>query len=138
MRMRVATAEDLAVLLPARVPRRVYQAYMVQLRRSVAFTVLDGNGVAMVGGLFPVPDDCEREAWMFIRKAPRVGAKTALTGAAIVLEHAGDGWPIVCHVAADRPQDLRFAEFLGFVTFHEVPETMLMPRSIKLGRPAIL
>jgi hypothetical protein len=134
MRLRAATLADLAELLPPRLPRLFVQAYALQLRRSAAFTAVDDAGVALVGGLYPDPESCERECWLHLRSAPRVRVKDLLVAVVTVLEAAGEGWPIVAHVDAGSPRDLRFAEFLGFVTRAEVPATTVTPRSLKLVR----
>lgn len=134
MKLRAATLDDLAELLPPRLPRHLVQGYAVQLRRSAAFTAIDEHGIALVGGLYPDPDACERECWLHLRSAPRVRVKGLLVAVLTVLEAAGDGWPVVAHVDVASPRNLRFAEFLGFVTRAEVPATTVTPRSWKLVR----
>lgn len=134
MKLRAATLDDLAELLPARLPRLLVQGYALQLRRSAAFTAVDEAGVALVGGLYPDPEARERECWLHLRSAPRVRVKALLVAIVTVLDAAQDGWPIVAHVDAASPQNLRFAEFLGFVTRSEVAATIVTPRSFKLVR----
>lgn len=134
MRLRLATMEDLARLLPARLPRRHFQAYAVQLKRSAAIAAEDDLGVFAVGGLYPDEDACEQECWLHLRGNPRARVRDVLQAVLTVLEAAEDGWPVVAHVDAQSPRNLRFAAFLGFVTVQEVPATRIAPRSIKLVR----
>lgn len=132
MKLRVATAEDLIALLPRRIPRRLFQAYMTQLRRSAAFAALDADGVFAVGGLFDAGE--EREAWLHLRASPRVRVRDLLVACACVLENAGEGPPLTASVAAGDPRALRFAEFLGFVNPREISAHSLAPRGFKLTR----
>lgn len=137
MRLRVATLDDLAALLPARLPRRHWQAYTVQLKRSAAFAAVDDAGVFAVGGLYADEEAQEREVWLHLRASPRVRVRDVLEAVLTVLEAAGEGWPIVAHVDASSAKNLRFVEFLGFVSLHEVPASSFAPRSIKLVRSVI-
>ena len=137
MQLRLATMEDLACLLPARLPRRHFQAYGVQLKRSAAIAAVDDHGVFAVGGLYPDEDACEQECWLHLRAEPRPRVRDVLEAVLTVLEAAESGWPVVAHVDAESPRNLRFAAFLGFVTLQDVPASRFAPRSLKLVRSVV-
>ncbi|MEO0606610.1 MAG: hypothetical protein AAFY82_00155 [Pseudomonadota bacterium] len=132
MKLREATIEDLVELLPGRLSRREWQAYLYQMRESQSWAAIDDHGVFAVGGAFLDRDAGEQEMWLHLRARPRVRVRDVCMACASVLELAKDGPPIVATVRASSEKDLRFAEFLGFIVLHFEPRDRLRPALWKL------
>jgi hypothetical protein len=122
------------VALAGPLKRRRALFMVKQARESELFTVEDPNSgrLLVAGGFWPWPDDHPYdEAWMLTNQAVELPARIMIQACLTVLEARPEHRAVVASIRIDKPAHMRFAQFLGFESYH-LPVIPILRRECQL------